>query len=318
MKVVFMGAPDFAVPALDALIALGADIRAVYSKAPRPAGRRGLQLTKTPVHTRAEALGLRVMTPAALRAPEASREFAEFAADAAVVAAYGLILPPSVLAAPRLGCVNLHGSLLPRWRGAAPIQRAIMAGDAETGVGLMRMEEGLDTGPVAREARIPIRPENTAGDLTRALAELGARLLSECWSDFSSGRLVFHPQSTDGIVHARKIDKRETPIDWRAEAAEVRNHIHGLSPSPGAHSEWVGPGGVERIKFLRVEIGEGGGSPGEVLDDNMTIACGRGAIRPREAQRAGKDPMSGAEIMRGGKIRVGDRLRPAEALRSDH
>ncbi len=317
MKVVFMGTPDFAVPALDALIDLGTDVLAVYTRAPRPAGRRGLELTKTPVHARADALGLRVLTPATLRAVEAQEEFVSFAADAAIVAAYGLILPVPVLAAPKLGCLNLHGSLLPRWRGAAPIQRAIMSGDAETGVALMRMEEGLDTGAVAREARIPIRPEDIAGELTRALAELGARLMSECWSDFSRGNLAFHPQGTDGVVYARKIDKRETPIDWTRDATAVRNHIHGLSPSPGAHSEIPRSGAPDRIKFLRADLVEGSGAPGAVLDEYMTIACGCGAIRAREAQRSGKTPMSGAEIMRGGKIRVGDRFTPAAELRSD-
>jgi methionyl-tRNA formyltransferase len=192
-----------------------------------------------------------------------------------------------------------------------------MAGDAETGVALMRMEEGLDTGPVAREARTPIRPEDTSGELTSSLAKLGARLLSECWSELRDGRLVFHPQSPDGVTYARKIDKGETPIDWTRDASEVRNHIHGLSPAPGAHSEIVISGVAERIKFLRVDVVESSGSPGTVLFDDMTIACGRGAIRPREAQRPGKTPMSGAEIVRGGKIRVGDRFTPSAELRSD-
>jgi len=316
MKIIFMGAPEFAVPALEALIALRTEIVAVYSKAPRPAGRRGLELTKTPVHLRAEAAGLRVLTPASLRTPEAQEEFRSFRADAAIVAAYGLILPLPILAAPRLGCLNLHGSLLPRWRGAAPIQRAIMAGDMQTGVGLMRMEEGLDTGPVAREARTPIRPEDTAGDMTRVLSELSARLLSECWSDFEAGRLSFHPQAAEGILYARKIDKSETPIDWSQDAATVRRHIHALSPAPGAHSELMRGGQVERVKFLRVEAAEGAGEPGVILDEHMTIACGRGAIRAREAQRAGKTPMSGTELMRGGKIRVGERFTLAETPRS--
>ena len=316
MKVIFMGAPAFAVPALDALIALGVDIVAVYSKTPRPAGRRGLELTKTPVHLRAEAAGLRVLTLASLRTPEAQEEFRDFGADAGIVAAYGLILPAPILVAPRLGCLNLHGSLLPRWRGAAPIQRAIMAGDTETGVDLMRMEEGLDTGPVARETRTPIRPEDTAGDITRVLSEVGARLLTECWSDFAEGRLAFHPQAAEGVLYARKIEKSETPIDWSADAATVRCHIHALSPAPGAHSELATSGQVERVKFLRVETVEGGGEPGVILDEHMTIACGRGAIRAAEAQRAGKTPMSGTELMRGGKIRVGERFTRAETPRS--
>src|SRR5271154_6404754 len=210
MRLIFMGSPDFAVPALDALIDLELEIVGVYCKAPRPAGRRGLGLTKTPVHARAEVLGLRVLTPATLRTAEAQEEFRNLGMDAAVVSAYGLILPLPILQAPNLGCLNLHASLLPRWRGAAPIQRALMAGDAETGIGLMRMEEGLDTGPVAREARAPIRADDTAGDLTPILSKLGAELLTRCWGDFVAGRLVFRPQPTEGIAYARKIDKSET------------------------------------------------------------------------------------------------------------
>ena len=298
-------------PALEALVELGAEIPVVYTKAPRPAGRRGLELTKTPVHLRAEALGLPVLTPPSLRNDEAQARFRSFGADAAIVAAYGLILPLAVLEAPRLGCFNLHGSLLPRWRGAAPIQRAIMAGDAETGVDLMRMEEGLDTGPVAKEARAPIRPTDTAGDLTSALARLGAQILRDCWADLQAGRLIFRAQPADGVLYARKIDKSETPIDWGADAVAVRNHIHALSPSPGAYSEIEIGGRVERMKFLRVDVVETGGAPGTILDDQFTIACGNGAVRAREAQRAGKGAMSGAELMRGGKPRPGDVFKPA-------
>ena len=312
MKVIFMGAPEFAVPALDMLDSLDVDIVAVYSKAPRPAGRRGLELTKTPVHLRAEALGLTVLTPASLRNEEAQATFRAFNADAAVVAAYGLILPLAILDAPRLGCVNLHGSLLPRWRGAAPIQRAIMAGDAETGVGLMRLEEGLDTGPVAREARIAIGPEDTAGDLTLALAKLSAELLRDCWSDFAAGRLHFSPQNNDVLLYARKIEKSEARIDWSQDCVTVRNLIHGLSPAPGAYSEIRLGGSVERLKFLRAEIADASGAPGEILNGDLTIACGSGAIRARLAQRAGKAPMSGGEIMRGGKLKVSDRLGAAD------
>jgi methionyl-tRNA formyltransferase len=256
---------------------------------------------------------LRVLTPATLRTAEAQEEFRSLRGDAAVVAAYGLILPPQILAAPKLGCLNLHASLLPRWRGAAPIQRAIMAGDEETGVGLMRMEKGLDTGPVAREARMPIRAGDTAGDLTRILSASGAQLLTRCWDDFAGGRLVFHAQHAEGIVYARKIDKSETPIDWTADARSVCNHIHGLSPSPGANSEIRIGGAIERIKFLRVEAVEAHGPPGEVLDDELTVACGDGAIRAREAQRAGKSPMSGAELMRGGSVEIGARFMPVAA-----
>jgi methionyl-tRNA formyltransferase len=310
MRVIFMGSPAFAVPALDALIDLGVEIVGVYCKAPRPAGRRGLELTETPVHSRAKARGLRVLTPASLRTAESQEEFRNLDADAAIVAAYGLILPPPILASPKLGCLNLHGSLLPRWRGAAPIQRAIMAGDAETGIGLMRMEEGLDTGPVAREARAPITALDTAGDLTKVLSALGASLLTECWCDFAAGRLLFRPQPEDGVVYARKIDKNETAIDWTADAPTIRNHIHGLSPSPGAYSEIEIGGRTERVKFLRVEVLERSGPSGKVLDDELTVACGEGAIRAREAQRAGKSPMSGAELMRGGAIAIGAVFRP--------
>ncbi len=311
-----MGAPEFAVPALDVLVELGVDIAAIYSKAPRPAGRRGLELTKTPVHARAEQFGLPVLTPASLRNEEAQAQFRAFGADAAIVAAYELILPAPVLAAPRLGCFNLHGSILPRWRGAAPIQRAIMAGDRETGVDLMRMEEGLDTGPVAREARVPIRPTDTAGDMTKVLAQLGAEMLRNSWSEFETGRLIFREQSAEGVTYARKIDKSETPIDWNADATSIRNHIHGLSPAPGAYSEMLIGDALERIKFLRVEAVSAGGPPGTILDDQFTVACGSGAIRAHEAQRAGKAPMSGAQLMRGGKPRVGDVFTPAPGPRA--
>jgi methionyl-tRNA formyltransferase len=309
MRLIFMGTPEFAVPALDALVRLGAEIVGVYCKAPSPGGRRRLEMTKSPVQLRAERLGLRVIVPASLRTPDSQREFAHLNAEAAVVAAYGLILPPQILATPRLGCVNLHASLLPRWRGAAPIQRAIMAGDTETGIGLMRMEEGLDTGPVAREIRIPIRTQDTSGDLTRILSALGGQLLTECWSDFAAGRLIFHPQPDKSVTYARKVDKNETPIDWTANAQSVLKHVHGLSPAPGAHAELEVDDAAERIKFLRVEIVDRRGPPGTILDELLTVACGERAIRAVEAQRAGRSPMSGAELMRGGKINVGGRFK---------
>jgi methionyl-tRNA formyltransferase len=249
------------------------------------------------------------MTPASLRSPESQREFSSLNAEAAVVAAYGLILPPRILAAPSLGCVNLHASLLPRWRGAAPIQRAIMAGDAETGIGLMRMEEGLDTGPVAREIRIPIRAQDTFGDLTRILSLLSGQLISECWSDFAAGRLIFRPQPEQGVTYARKIEKRETPIDWMADAHSILRHIHALSPFPGAHAELVVDDAPQRIKFLRVEIVDMRGPPGMILDELLTVGCGVGAIRALEAQRAGRSHVSGIELMRGGQIKVGHRFK---------
>ena len=308
MRIVFMGAPDFATPTLSALIEQGHDVVAVYTRAPKPAGRRGLELAKTPVHRLAEAHGLRVVTTASLRSAEAQDEFRAFDADVAVVAAYGLILPPPVLAAPKFGCLNVHASLLPRWRGAAPVQRAIMAGDAETGVDLMRLEEGLDTGPVAREARTPIRASDTAGDLTAILAALGAKMIAEALPELAGGRLDFRPQSAEGVTYAHKIEKGEAPIDWTADAVRVRNHIHGLSPSPGTAGEIECGGRTERIKILRAAVVDLGGPPGVVLDVEMSVACGAGAIRVIEAQRAGKSAMSGAELMRGARIAPGARF----------
>jgi methionyl-tRNA formyltransferase len=308
MRIVFMGAPEFATPTLSALLEQGHDIVAVYTRAPKPAGRRGLAIAKTPVHRLAEAHALRVATPATLRSPEAQDEFRAFDADVAVVAAYGLILPPAVLAAPKFGCLNVHASLLPRWRGAAPVQRAIMAGDAETGGALMRREEGLDTGPVARELRAPIRPGDTAGDLTAVLAALGAKLIAGALPELAAGRLDFRPQSAEGVTYARKIEKSEAPIDWTADAVRVRNHIHGLSSSPGATGEIVCGGRLDRVKILRAAVVDRGGPPGLVLDAEMSVACGAGAIRVVEAQRAGRSAMSGAELMRGAKIVPGARF----------
>jgi methionyl-tRNA formyltransferase len=310
MRIIFMGAPEFATPTLACLIESGHAVVAVYTRAPRPAGRRGLEVTKTPVHRLAESRGLPVVTAPTLRTEEAQSEFRAFRADVAVVAAYGLILPPAVLAAPTFGCLNVHGSLLPRWRGAAPVQRAVMAGDAETGVGLMRMEEGLDTGPVAREVRTPIGATETAGELTARLARLGAELIGESLADIAAGRLYFRPQGAEGVTYARKIEKGEAAIDWTAEAVRVRNHIHGLSPSPGAYGEIEVGGRNERIKILRAIAVDGSGPPGAVLDGEMTIACGAGAIRVVEAQRAGRSAMSGGELMRGAKIAIGARFNP--------
>ncbi len=317
MRVVFMGAPDFATPALRAILEHGHEVVAVYTRAPQPAGRRGLELTKTPVHRLADDFSLPVVTAATLRSAEAQETFRAFAADVAVVVAYGLILPPPVLAAPRLGCLNLHASLLPRWRGAAPIQRAIMAGDAETGVDLMRMEAGLDTGPVAREIRAPIRPDETAGELAARLAALGAQLIAESLPELAAGRLAFHPQSAEGATYAHKIDKSEAAIDWSADAVAVRNRIHGLSPAPGAHSEIAIGGRLERVKILRAEVVEGAGPPGAVVEASMVVACGDKAIRVVAAQRPGKTLMSGAELMRGAKLEVGAQFNPAARPQSE-
>jgi methionyl-tRNA formyltransferase len=311
MRVVFMGAPDFATPALRAILEHGHEVVAVYTRAPQPAGRRGLELTKTPVHRLADDFSLPVVTAATLRSAEAQEAFRALAADVVVVVAYGLILPPAVLAAPRLGCLNLHASLLPRWRGAAPIQRAIMAGDAETGVALMLMEAGLDTGPVAREIRTPIRSDETAGELAARLAELGARLIAESLPEFAAGRLVFRRQSADGLTYANKIDKSEAAIDWSAGAVTVRNRIHGLAPAPGAYGEIAIGARTERIKILRAEVVESVGPPGAVVDASMVVACGDKAIRVIIGQRPGKTPMSGAELMRGAKLNVGARFNPS-------
>jgi len=310
MRVIFMGAPEFATPTLASLIQSDHAVVAVYTRAPRPAGRRGLEVTKTPIQRLAESHGLPVVTPATLRSEEAQSEFRRFRADVAIVAAYGLILPSAVLEAPTFGCLNVHGSLLPRWRGAAPVQRAVMAGDAETGVGLMRMEEGLDTGPVAREIRTPIGAGETAGELTARLARLGAELIDESVAELAAGRLNFRPQSAEGVTYARKIEKGEAPIDWTADAVRVRNHIHGLSPSPGAYGEIDLGGRSERIKILRAAVVDAGGAAGAIIDSEMTVACGKGAIRILEVQRAGKSAMSGGEFMRGAKIAIGVRFNP--------
>ena len=310
MRVVFMGAPDFATPALRAILEHGHEVVAVYTRAPQPAGRRGLELTKTPVHRLADEFGLPVVTAASLRSAEAQETFRAFAADVGVVVAYGLILPPPVLAAPRFGCLNLHASLLPRWRGAAPIQRAIIAGDAETGVDLMRMEAGLDTGPVAREIRAAIGPDDTAGELTARLAALGAQLIAKSLPELAADRLVFRPQSAEGATYAHKIDKSEAGIDWSADAVAVRNRIYGLSPAPGAHSEIAIGGRLERVKILRAEVVDRAGPPGALIEASMVVACGDKAIRIGAAQRPGKTPMSGAELMRGAKLEVGARFNP--------
>ena len=308
MRIVFMGAPDFAAPTLKAIVSAGHEIVAVYTRAPKPAGRRGLQLARTPIHLLADECGIPVLTPASLRNALAQEAFAGHAADAAVVVAYGLILPRAILDAPRLGCFNVHASLLPRWRGAAPIQRAIMAGDSETGVSVMRMEEGLDTGPIALEERLRIDAGATAGDITEALAVIGAGLMTRALRSLKSGQLAFRPQSAEGATYAQKIDKSEARIDWRRDAVIVRNQIHGLSPSPGAWSEIDLGRGLERIKFLRAEAIEGSGPPGIVLDELPTIACGRGAIRLVEAQRSGKQAMRRQEFQRGAQVARGARF----------
>lgn len=308
LDVVFMGTPAFAVPMLAALLDAGHRVVAVYTQPPRPAGRRGLAETPSPVHAYALARGLAVLTPPSLKGAAEQERFASHRADVAVVVAYGLLLPRPVLEAPRLGCVNLHGSLLPRWRGAAPIQRAVMAGDAETGVMTMQMEAGLDTGPVLATARTEILADETSGELLQRLAALGAPLLVETLAGLEAGTLVARPQPAEGVTYAAKIDKAEARIDFTRPAREVHDRIRGLSPSPGAWFEVMLDGRGERIKVLKSQLAEGRGEPGVVLDANLTIACGEGAIRPLLVQRAGKRPVGTAELLRGLAIAAGTRL----------
>ncbi|MFN3890115.1 MAG: methionyl-tRNA formyltransferase [Beijerinckiaceae bacterium] len=299
MRVVFMGTPAFSIPTLQAIIAAGHDVVACYTRAPKPAGRRGLTLTKSPVHEVAEARGVPVFTPRTLREEAEIARFAQHAADVAVVVAYGLILPKAVLDAPRDGCLNLHASLLPRWRGAAPIQRAIMAGDSETGVMVMRMEEGLDTGPVAMTHRMKIEADATAGEVHDALSASGAELVVRALAALARGELVFTPQSDDGVVYAHKIEKAETHIDWSAPAKSVHDHIRGLSPFPGAWFEGDFGRGSERVKVLRSTLAQEAGAPGALLGGELVVACGEGAVRLLTVQRAGGKPVSGAEFVRG-------------------
>ena len=301
MRIVFMGTPDFAVPVLDALVAAGHDVVAAYSQPPRAGGRRGKALTPSPVQERAEALGIGVRTPTTLRDPDAQAAFAALEADVAVVAAYGLILPRAVLDAPRLGCLNVHGSLLPRWRGAAPIQRAILAGDAETGVGIMQMEAGLDTGPVLLEERTPIDGK-TSGILSAELAAMGARLMVRVIEDIAA--FPAKPQPEDGVTYASKIDKAEARIDFTRPAIEVERQIRAFNPTPGAYFE----SGGERIKVLSAAVMDLPGAPGEVLDGQLTIACGAGAIRPLAVQRAGRGIMTSTDLLRGFSIGLGTHL----------
>jgi len=298
LRLIFMGTPDFAVPTLLTLADHGHEIAAVYTRAPKPAGR-GMKLQATPVEQAARQLGVPVLTPKTLRTPEAEAEFRAHNADAAVVVAYGMILPQNILESVPLGCFNLHASLLPRWRGAAPINRAIMAGDAESGVMVMKMDVGLDTGDVAMAERLPITDTMTASDLHDALAPLGADLMVRAMGGLSRGGLQLTKQSEQGVTYAAKIDKAEARIDWIKSAREVLRHIHGLSPFPGAWFEIACDGEPVRIKVLRCELAKGSGTPGDVLDDKLTIACGDGAVRILELQRAGKPPMKAEAFLNG-------------------
>jgi methionyl-tRNA formyltransferase len=300
-----MGTPDFAVPTLVALAAGGHEIAAVYTRAPKPGGRRGLELQATPVEREARKLGIPLLTPRTLRNEAMQDEFRALNVDAAVVVAYGMILPKPVLDAPRLGCFNVHASLLPRWRGAAPIARAIMAGDAESGVTIMQMDEGLDTGAMANVHRVPIGPDMTAGDLHDALTRIGADLMLRTLATLERGTLDPRPQPEEGVTYAEKISKEETRIDWAKPWQDVHNHIRGLSPSPGA---WCEIDGV-RVKVLRSTMAEATGAPGTVLDNALTIACGSGAVRLTQVQRAGAKAMSAEEFLRGTAVAKGSHLR---------
>jgi methionyl-tRNA formyltransferase len=303
MRLAFMGSPVFARQALQALMAAGHDIVCVYSQPPRPAGR-GKQERPTPVHAFAAERGLEVRTPKSLKRAEAQDAFAALKLDAAIVVAYGLILPKPILDAPRLGAFNLHASLLPRWRGAAPIQRALMAGDQVTGVQVMRMEEGLDTGPVLASAETPIEFDDNASTLHDRLAALGAPLLVETLAKIERGEARETPQSEDGVTYAHKITPAETRIDWTRPAREIDCMIRGLAPSPGA---WFALDGA-RVKVLHSRVGRGQGQPGEALDDELLIACGEGAVRLLRVQREGRAPMEASAFVRGRPVSAGERL----------
>jgi methionyl-tRNA formyltransferase len=307
MRLIFMGTPDFAVPTLLETIGRDHEVAAVYTRAPKPAGR-GMELQVTPVEREARRFGLPVLAPKTLRTDEALEAFRAHQADAAIVVAYGLILPVPILEAVPLGCFNLHASLLPRWRGAAPISRAIMAGDAESGVMVMRMAEGLDTGPVAMAERLPIASDMTAGELHDALAPLGADLMVRALGALERGTLQLTPQSEEGVTYAAKIDKSETRIDWTKSWKAVHDHCRGLSPFPGAWFELPGAQPA-RIKVLRTARGESSGAPGTVLDDNLTIACGEGTVRLLEIQRAGRQPIKAQDFLRGTAVAPGTVLR---------
>ena len=303
MRLIFMGTPDFAVPTLVELAARGHEIAAVYTRAPKPAGR-GMDVQHTPVEQEARRLALAVHTPRTLKDEEAQAAFRAHNADVAVVVAYGLMLPKSVLEAPRLGCFNVHASLLPRWRGAAPINRAIMAHDAESGVTIMKMDEGLDTGAMAMAEQIPIGADMTAGELHDALSRLGADLMLRALAAAERSSLALTPQPAAGVTYAEKISKNETRINWSKPWKQVHDHIRGLSPFPGA---WFEIDGV-RVKALRSTKGDGSGAAGTVLDNRLTIACDAGAVRLAQVQRAGKQPMSADEFLRGTPVKPGMRV----------
>jgi methionyl-tRNA formyltransferase len=307
LRLIFMGTPDFSVPTLLELVAHGHEIAAVYTRAAKPAGR-GMKLQPTPVEQEARRLGILVETPLSLKTPEALEAFRAHKADAAVVVAYGMILPQAILDAPALGCFNLHASLLPRWRGAAPINRAIMEGDAETGVMVMKMDAGLDTGDVAMAERLAIPDTMTAADLHDALARLGGDLMVRAIGALERGKLQLTKQSVEGVTYAAKLEKAEARIDWNRPAHAVLRHIHGLSPFPGAWCEMAIEGEQVRVKILRCALADGSGAAGDLLDDHLTIACQQGAIRILELQRAGGKPMKAEEFLRGTPLKPPMRL----------
>jgi methionyl-tRNA formyltransferase len=312
LRIIFMGTPAFSVPTLQSLKQAGHEIVAVYTQPPRPGGRRGLDLVKSPVHQAAELLGIPVLTPLNFKAEEDRQTFADFKADVAVVVAYGLLLPEAVLNGTRLGCYNGHASLLPRWRGAAPIQRAIMAGDEKTGMMVMQMEKGLDTGPVALPHEVQIGEAMTAGELHDRLMLTGARAMVEAMGKLEAGDLPLTPQPEEGVLYAAKIDKRETRIDFSRPAREVHNHIRGLSPFPGAWFEAPVNGRLERVKVLASEVAPDAGMAsadvGTLLDDQMTVACGNGAVRLLRLQKAGGKPLAATEFLRGTPLPAGTRI----------
>jgi methionyl-tRNA formyltransferase len=308
LRIIFMGTPDFSVPTLKALAEAGHEIAAVYTQPPRPGGRRGLDLQKSPVHHAAKELGLPVFHPVNFRDPADRDQFVALKADVAVVVAYGLLLPEAILNGTRLGAYNGHASLLPRWRGAAPIQRAIMAGDRQTGMMVMKMDKGLDTGPVARTAVVDIEPNMTAGELHDRLSAVGAATMVNAMAALEAGTLTTVAQPEEGVLYAAKIDKGETRVDFSRSAAEVHNHIRGLAPFPGAWTEIVINGKPERVKLLASEVsdtGSAGATPGTVIDEHLAVACGSGAVCLVRLQKAGGKPLSAEDFLRGTPLPLG-------------
>jgi methionyl-tRNA formyltransferase len=308
LRIVFMGTPDFSVPTLRLLVEAGHRIVAVYSQPPRPGGRRGLDLQKSPVHQAAELLGLPVFTPVNFKDPEERERFRALGADVGVVVAYGLLLPEAILTGTRYGCYNGHASLLPRWRGAAPIQRAIMAGDAKTGMMVMKMDKGLDTGDVALTREVEIGLNMTAGELHDRLMHVGAKAMAEAMVKLEMDDLPLTAQPAEGVLYAAKIDKVETRIDFSRDAKDVHNHIRGLAPFPGAWFELESNGKAERVKVLGSELWTGEGAPGTLVTDDLVVACGTGAVRLTKLQKAGGKPLAAADFLRGTPLAAGTRL----------